>query len=71
MPHAVSISSPETALQTKALHWALLLFLAPLGIFVGIALWQYRVAPDVQTVDAVSTWVETLSESAASPDHLV
>ena len=70
MPRAVSISSPEIAQQTKALHWALLLFLTPLGIFVGIALWQYRAAPDVQTVDAVSTWVETLSESAASPDHL-
>lgn len=70
MPPATSISSPETGLQAKVLHWILLVFLVPLGVFVGIALWQYRAVPEVQPVNDVSAWIETLADNAASPEHL-
>ena len=47
MPPGVNIFSADPERRDQAVRRVLALFLLPLGIFVGIAVWQYRVTPDI------------------------
>ncbi|UCV13442.1 sensor histidine kinase [Quatrionicoccus australiensis] len=70
MPHGVNIFSANPELRDRAVRRVLALFLLPLGIFVGIAVWQYRLTPDVQRVGHLAIWLEPLGDADFTPEYL-
>lgn len=70
MQHAVNIFSADPVLQDRAVRRVLALFLLPLGIFIGIGVWQYQVTPDVQPAGTIASWLEPLGAVDFTPDYL-
>lgn len=70
MRHGVNIFSADPAQRDRAVRRVLAVFLFPLGIFVSITLWQYRVTPNVQPASNLAIWLEPLGAVDFTPDYL-
>lgn len=66
----VNIFSADPERRNRAVRLVLAIFLLPLGLFVGIAVWQYRITPNVQQVEHLASWLEPLGNADFTPDYL-
>ena len=70
MPHGVNIFSADLEQRDRAIRRVLVLFLLPLGLFVAIAIWQYRLISKVQQATDLAVWLEPLGRVDYSSDYL-
>ncbi|WP_409524016.1 sensor histidine kinase [Nitrincola sp. MINF-07-Sa-05] len=66
----VNIFSADPARKDLAFRRVIALFLLPLGVYIGITVWQYRVTPNIQLADNLATWLEPLGEVDFTEDYL-
>ena len=70
MLQGVNIFSADPVQGDLAVRRILALFLVPLGIFVGIVIWQYRITPVVQVAEKFDVWLEPLGGVELTPEYL-